>query len=416
MPAEIEMPPRPDTPPPEKVLAEVMERARRYDAEDQEQRWRYDRTDQVRELPGRHGWSASLWIGMDRKIDRAAATVARSALSWWEETAREAVRDCPAPENASAPGRAAQATANRSYTEAVLFLPQGDGEYHNIHIEMTLEFNGRAPASDVIWPFDLERTARETLSIITDALGGVVTGDHQGRGIPALVHLHTIRPRRQKTPRVFQDFSGRTPEERNLYEKPAPPPLRPGRIWTTGTHRLSGRICGGEQCRYKARENQWDDSPCDEAWRKHSAALFQAFREANPELQYRDRRVCPLEAQEKRHTCSRTTCHYQAGGHPLDHDEICRFPDGAKLIISHPYPHGENDSFSEKLARWRIHVPDMEVRSGGAARSWYFPGRSHLVIIGQEKTLARVSLEYEMPARTGPTGCVRWEDGQAWKG
>ena len=45
---------------------------------------------------------------------------------------------------------------------------------------------------------------------------------------------------------------------------------------------------------------------------------------------------------------------------------------------------------------------------GGSARSWYYPGRSSLVIIGTTEIIERVNTSYEIPAGSEPSGCVHW--------
>ena len=185
-------------------------------------------------------------------------------------------------------------------------------------------------------------------------------------------------------------------------------PLRPTRTWPSHSHRLSLSICRGDaDCEY---EPQMRDGPrvmrsgCNIAWRAYSTAIFEAFQQANPDLQYRNRHPCVLHAQRADHRCPSRSCRGIRGA-PLDHDELVRFPDNEKIIISHPYPSGVYD---DDLERWRQHVPELDLLAGGTERSWYFPQVSDLVIIGQQHVLGRVNLHYPVPIGAEPTGCVRW--------
>ena len=148
-------------------------------------------------------------------------------------------------------------------------------------------------------------------------------------------------------------------------------------------------------------------SGCDVAWMAYSEAIFEAFREANPYLLYKNHHPCVLEAQQRRHLCPNRSCQGTRGG-PLDHDELCRFPDNEKIIISHPYTDGEHDEFSRDLEEWNEKLPGLAILTSGAERSWYFPRHSTLVIVGQQAVLQRINLNYPLPTGAEPTGCDRW--------
>ena len=90
-----------------------------------------------------------------------------------------------------------------------------------------------------------------------------------------------------------------------------------------------------------------------------------------------------------------------------DHDNLCRFPDGEKIIISHPYVE-LSENLMEEIRKLREEIPDLDARTGGTERSWFFPGHSHLIVIGSWENLNRVNLDYPVPTGTEPQGCVRW--------
>ena len=187
-------------------------------------------------------------------------------------------------------------------------------------------------------------------------------------------------------------------------------PLHPTKTWPSHSHRLSRSICLGEtDCQYepKLREqrSRGVTAGCNIAWSAYSETHFKAFQEANPDLQYKDHHPCILEAQSRNHRCPRPNCG-RVRGRPLDHDELVRFPDNEKIIISHPYPGGEDHE--QVLESWRRHKPEITMVIGGTERSWYFPGASSLVIVGQQQILERINLEYELPEGAEPSGCVRW--------
>ena len=243
------------------------------------------------------------------------------------------------------------------------------------------------------------------------ALGTVTVQSKGGkRTQPTWQPFPETRARKPRNLRVYEDFSGRSPEERQLYAVPTPALLKPSVTWTTISHRLSKGICAGENCEYepKMASIRRGMSGCDAAWRRYSEVVFGAFREANPEIQYRERHPCLVELRQERHQCY-TLNHTPVRSGPLDHDELCRFPDGEKLIISHRYK-SEDDTFHEDLVKWQDQAPGVTARNGGYSRSWYFPRQSTLVIIGKAEILDRVNLDFAVPADSAPLGCVRWRD------
>ena len=148
-----------------------------------------------------------------------------------------------------------------------------------------------------------------------------------------------------------------------------PVPMRPTRTWPTRSHRLSRSICpGDEDCEYEPKVTgvgaRVMSSGCNIVWRTYSEAIFEAFRNANPDLQYKNHHPCVLEAQRTGHRCPGRNC---GGGRgtPLDHDELARFPDNGKIIISHPYPNGDTTEvlWMHMAARPRVRVADWWYRA-----------------------------------------------------
>ena len=186
-------------------------------------------------------------------------------------------------------------------------------------------------------------------------------------------------------------------------------PLHPTKTWPRRSHRLAASICGGSaDCQYEPKvmgnSRRVLSSGCNVAWRTYSEAVFDAFQQANPDLHYKDHRACVLEAQARNHRCPRPNC-TRIRGEALDHDELVRYPDNEKLIISHPYPSEAN--YERDLTEWKNHLPEISLINAGIERSWYFPHASSLIIVGQEDVLERVNLDYELPLELAPTGCIR---------
>ncbi len=120
----------------------------------------------------------------------------------------------------------------------------------------------------------------------------------------------------------------------------------PMMLWPSRSHRLATSICGGSaNCQYESKvvgnSRRSRSSGCNVAWRTYSDAVFDAFQQAKPDLHYKNHRACVLEAQARNHRCPRPHC-TRIRGEASDHDELARYPDSEKLIISHPYPSEAN--------------------------------------------------------------------------
>ena len=421
------LPPLPAFPPAEQTFQEVIERlneAKRSlrDRTITEQEMG-DRTAErvIRSITGQHGWTAILFAANSRQATLsmpeayALQNILEPLADWWASTVEDAVTRCPEPENAKRQSKTRYGANRILRTTEQWFSSTGDlilpsGEWHPVTIWSALEFDGKARPSDVIWPYHLVQITTVVVNAIINALGTVKVQTPRGEELQAAWQPFYTEPRRtSRKLRIFEDFSGKTPEERQIHNNPAPPPLKPSATWATRSHRLSGGICPGESCQYEQARTTTSRrmSGCDQAWRKHSEAVFEAFRNSNPDIQYNNRHGCVLDTEPKRHVCQ-TRNHRALRGHPLDHDELCRFPDGSKLMISHPYPHWSNDDFIGELEGWKREAPGLSIRVGGPEKSWYFPGHSSLVLIGNSAALERVNLDFQAPRGTEPIGCQRW--------
>ena len=184
---------------------------------------------------------------------------------------------------------------------------------------------------------------------------------------------------------------------------------RPTSAWPNTSAQLGNPKCTGtERCSYEPRQDPTSrkESGCDRAWKKYAQAVFDAFREANPSLLYQLNPRCIGMAAPGRHRCAKECT--GTNQRVMDHAELARFPDGARVIITHPYDMDE--AAREKETRdAQDTLPGAVIRCGGKERSWYFPQHSSLTVIGQPEAVDRVNLDYQLPNGMEPAGCARWE-------
>ena len=429
MPTLPNLPPLPELGPAEENMMTVQERFSQADrlirdgTRDEASLRDHNKT-LVRSVTGANGWSATLYglnsqhLQMVPKVAYALENLLKPLGDWWMEAIENTVAHCPEPDEAvrqstTITGRKRlRNTVMRLYNEAGdLILPSG----HEDELQMvsTLSFDGKAPDKEVIWPFNIDAVTGILLDGLEKALNSPgfrsrPYWEQTGWEQTGWRRFGTVHRRRNRNLRLYEDFSGTTPEERQVYTKHPPAPLKPSTIWTTGSHRISTKMCDGGNCSYEPKGSATGRKPsgCDLAWKEHARAIFEEFRKANPEIQYKNAHPCPVEL-EKNHPQS--YCRHNRGSRnqPLDHDEICRFPDGEKLIISHPYA-DEDETFPIKMAEWHELVPGLRAANGGKSRSWYFPGSSTLLIIAKTDVLERVNLDFIAPTDSAPTGCRRW--------
>ena len=79
-------------------------------------------------------------------------------------------------------------------------------------------------------------------------------------------------------------------------------------------------------------------------------------------------------------------------------------------MITQPYlDRNEDETRIRKcLESWQELLPGVTLQIGGSARSWYYPARSSLVIIGTPEIIERVNTSYEIPAGSEPSECGHW--------
>ena len=249
-------------------------------------------------------------------------------------------------------------------------------------------------------------------------MGNTITKTMQstlGKGWQAFHHNR----QRSKKMRIFEDWSGSTPAERKILGKQPPILRKPSAVWPAESQKVGTlRVCEGmDECGYEPKLDltPWNLSGCNQTWTNYSKLVFQAFQETNPDIQFRKGTPnCLLEAGEKSHSCHGAFHLGPSGDQPNDwflrHHELARFPDGRKIMISQPYlDRNEDETRIRKcLESWQELLPGVTLQMGGSARSWYYPGRSSLVIIGTPEIIERVNTSYEIPAGSEPSECVHW--------
>ena len=366
----------------------------------------------TRKIEGKHGWSATLRIGGSHILQEGLEELG----DWWEENARQAVLECPEPENARRQSiaktgrqRILRTVAWRHSASADIIAPSG--QWYPVGINISLDFDGQAILRDIIWPIDIQEMGNTITKTMQSALG---------KGWQALHHHRQL----SKKTRIFEDWSGSTPAERKILGKQPPILRKPSAAWPAESQKAGTlRVCEGmDECGYEPKLDSATRklSGCNQAWTNYSKLVFQAFQEANPDLQFRKGTpACLLEAGEKRHSCYGAFHMGPNGGRPEDwflrHHELARFPDGRKIMITQPYldRNGDEDKDETRIRRclesWQELLPGVTLQMGGNARSWYYPGHSTLIIIGTPEIIERVNTSYEIPAGSEPSGCVHWK-------
>ena len=363
-------------------------------------------------VTGENGWSATLFgtfpghLSMQTPTAYALRPLLEPLGEWWLSAVERAVRECPEPENAARRKKNSRALNNASQQFDMSGpLRQTSGRGEPLRVDLTLQFNGTALIRDTVWPFNPHLIGRTLMEALKEALGDVPVWQERKSILsyqPAWDPASFWTRREPKNLRIFEDFSGTPPEERGVLDGPGYA-LHATEAWPDTTHWLSREICDGSGCR---REPGHEPTGCDGPWHRHSQAVFQAFRANNPELHYRENNACIAGTVQRNHTC-RARNHSPVRGLLLDHDETCRFTDGEKIIISHPYLDEAGDDPVETPEKWK--ELGVETRNAGKDRSWYFPGHSSLVFVGKREILDRLTMDFPVPQDTAPAGCVRWQ-------
>ena len=387
-------------------------------------------------IQGNHGWTATLVGSRFERTGRInipnhlLAEILKPLCDWWEEAARNAVMDCPAPENVRYPAVMKDGSSRMIHTVSETYdrwdiLIFDDKDWGNLHLPTTLAFNGKANISDIIWPFAPPTLINPMAEAIRNALGTQIRTDYlQRQHAQAPWHASTVDGRRNwNTQRLYEDWSGTTPAERNVLTKQTKP-LKPTGQWNRATAQTTGPICRGQpECQYSGNSGNSGNleitktrrkgyhSECDNRWHAYSLNLLKAFMGANPEVQFGPTTPeCLRQLTPAGHRCTGTgpwECSPRAL--PLDHDQLCRFPDGERFIISQTYCNDELcPSCLDNIGEWQIQDPQIAWQTAGKSRSWYSPGRSNLLLIGHRPTIERLKLDYPLPDAQPPTGCIRW--------
>ena len=394
-------PPLPQFPNPQTLLSAALRRYQTFDPDGPDTDHLCETT---REVNGAQGWSASIRLLAPRRTTHAILPVTKPLMDWWQDVVADSVHRClPPPESLRNPPPDTHAAWTHT-TTLRRFQAAGDIVFPgvlwtSIHMTITVAYDGVTTSSDFTWPFDPAPIGEILANAISAALGTLPprAADKTTQGFD----LYLTHPEGTHLPpdRVFQYFSQDAPARQS---QPEPEP------WNPRTQTIPQGICQGRNCSYPPAPTAEHPSGCDIAWRRYAQALAKAFTDANPGIEFRTASPnCIIEVADPTHVCT-MDCRYGLRDHPLDHDELCRLPDGRTFILSHPYPQGRDNPFTANLEKWRAHVPDLDIRPAGTSRSWYFPNASVLVALGQRSTLDQLNLAYTIPHGDEPFGCARW--------
>ena len=125
---------------------------------------------------GDHGWRADLWIRPLEPIRQVLWNLA----NWWEDAVREAVRECPAPEEGTPQHHTYRGVPRIKRTLWWKYQAGGNitatgAELNSVRIEAMIQWNGRAVVRDTLWPFDLARVTGQIPRALEAALGDIWT-------------------------------------------------------------------------------------------------------------------------------------------------------------------------------------------------------------------------------------------------
>ncbi len=184
------------------------------------------------------------------------------------------------------------------------------------------------------------------------------------------------------------------------------------RAWSKTPDNIGGRICTGSMnCEYQTvgRNGSSRSMTCEVAWEQYQRALVESFLGANPDTWFHQRKSpCFHPARSIRSVHS--NCPEQSNRvRELDHARLAKL--GARQGFQDPFIINQPYAYHTDGIVWRpIDHQTLEVNLG-KGRSWYFPNNSRLVVIASPDTLAKLTLEYDMPdPALRPTGCIRWDE------
>ena len=134
-----------------------------------------------------------------------------------------------------------------------------------------------------------------------------------------------------------------------------------------------------------------------EEWVRAGHDRWKAFTQANPELR--------LTKGLWKPTCYKalTTPHRNCRHHErlqslctLDHWHTVQVGYKEIVMVSQPY-YCEDQQFQDGLRRH-----GLDLVNAGDDRSWYFPGRASLVLIGRAESIAKVDVAYDVSGCAPP--------------
>ena len=187
----------------------------------------------IRTVTGNHGWTATIfgptpdYPSVHPAAGHALQDILIPLADWWIAAVTEAVTNCPEPENARRQSltkdgrkRLVRITRQSFRVNGDFVIPSEDWETFCVDAE--IRFDGNAPAHDIIWPFPLDRVTQIVVDAIKEAIETPYQTGPAGpeTAIPEWQPFFTTRrgfPRKQ---RIFEDFSGRTPEQRGVHITP----------------------------------------------------------------------------------------------------------------------------------------------------------------------------------------------------
>lgn len=192
----------------------------------------------ARTITGRHGWTAellgnaALFYG-NTSVPYLVMDLLIPLCDWWAENARAAVLDCPPPENPRYPavnrnGRSRMIrTLREGYNRWDTFLFD-DEDFGNLNLAMAFSFRAQAKAQDTVWPFAPPGLIEPMARALKRAMGQQEFFPEGGgptrRASPWPAREREGR-RSWKNRRTYEDWSGRSPEERGVLVKRTPTPL-----------------------------------------------------------------------------------------------------------------------------------------------------------------------------------------------
>ena len=298
------------------------------------------------------------------------------------------------------------------HREVVIESCQAHGTCHR-WLSLRVEISGKNSQPDFTYnlPFDPRPLMERLENVVRNQL----------QAVPGVRLAKPTRPRHSKFGNASSWFIHRSPHFQlmDLLGHPnARPPatnqrqaLQASNNWKMTTSNIATHTCEGSyRCKHKLEDIPLANPAqqgCGPIWEKHSQALLKAFTGANPTVMFRTAPLKCVGEIEPYHRCP-TKIHEAMTGMPLDHAQLCRFPDGQRFIISQPYLDDSECNDMMRTSIWRAQIPELRWLAIGKKLSWYFPNNTNLMLLGNFETLTALNLQYPTPITGSPTGCVRY--------